>query len=232
MTMQKRQFSQLGRRKNHPRIPRQKTVPYSGLSRRGRAGLLRSGLVLVSGFLASGLLASGLLAPGPAAAQNLTDSPPAGVISAVVTATPPALGAQTMADGARQGKGGLLSKRRSLGVAFIAGSVLLTMQGFDFKDEADGFYAAYKTATDPADIDKFYQRTTNRDVKSQVSWALAAAFGVTGLRLALTGGTSATATRPAAAQQANFAVLRQPSVTLAPAVTARTVGLLLQRHFH
>ena len=63
---------------------------------------------------------------------------------------------------------------------------VLVKQGLDFKDEADGFFERYKKATDAKEIDRLYQRTNNRDVKSQVSWAMAAAFGVSGLRLILT----------------------------------------------
>ena len=64
----------------------------------------------------------------------------------------------------------------------------MVIQGLEFKDEADGFYSRYKKATDPQDIDRFYQRTNNRDIKSQISLALAAAFAVNGLRLILTSG--------------------------------------------
>ena len=81
----------------------------------------------------------------------------------------------------------IVTPRRLVGVAFLGGSAVLAQQGFDLNDEADDFYAAYEQATDRAEIEKLYQRTTNRDVKSQVSWALAAAFGATGVRLLLTG---------------------------------------------
>lgn len=81
----------------------------------------------------------------------------------------------------------IVSPRRIVGVAFLGGSAVLAQKGFDLHDEADEFYSAYEDATDRAEIERLYQRTTNRDVKSQVSWALAAAFGVTGVRLLLTG---------------------------------------------
>jgi hypothetical protein len=83
--------------------------------------------------------------------------------------------------------GSYVTPRRLVGVVFIGGSAMLAQKGFDLNDEADNFYAAYEQASDSAEIEKLYQRTTNRDVKSQVSWALAAAFGVTGVRLLLTG---------------------------------------------
>ncbi|MBT6146846.1 MAG: hypothetical protein HOH74_15525 [Gemmatimonadetes bacterium] len=133
------------------------------------------------------------------------------------------------------GQGGkrFLTMRRSLGVVFLAGSAIMVMQGFDLKDEADEFYDAYKSATDEAEIEKFYQRTTNRDVKSQVSWALAAAFGITGLRLALTGGDSGSDSMQVRAPTSAATDLGTgPSMSLAPAFSPRVVGLRLQRHFY
>ena len=127
--------------------------------------------------------------------------------------------------GARQasapaGSRSLITIRRTLGLAFLAGGAALTARGFDYKDEADAFYEAYKAADDEAEIRKLYQRTTNRDVKSQVSWALAAACGITGLRLLFTGdGELRSASRAG------------PSLSLVAAPAPRLVGLRLQRRF-
>ena len=84
----------------------------------------------------------------------------------------------------------VLTVRRTLGLAFLGGSAALAVKGFEFHDDADGFYDDYQEATDPVEIDRLYQRTTNRDVKSQVSWALAGAFAISGVRLLLTGDPS------------------------------------------
>jgi hypothetical protein len=75
--------------------------------------------------------------------------------------------------------------RRILGAAFIGGSVFLAKQGFDYNDEADELYDLYQVTNDPEEADRLYRRTTNRDVKSQVSWALSAAFALSGARLLL-----------------------------------------------
>ena len=120
------------------------------------------------------------------------------------------------------GSGSLITVRRTLGLAFLAGGAALTAKGFDYKDEADAFYEAYQAADSEAEIQKLYQRTTNRDVKSQVSWALAAACGVTGLRLLFTGGGEVrSAVQPVS-----------PSLSLLPAPTPGGLGLRLQRRFH
>ncbi len=99
-------------------------------------------------------------------------------VAALISATPQSAQAEI---------GRIATPRRLVGVAFLGGSAILAQKGFDLNDEADDFYASYEQATDREEIEKLYQRTTNRDVKSQVSWALAAAFGVTGVRLLLTG---------------------------------------------
>ena len=70
-----------------------------------------------------------------------------------------------------------LTLRRALGLASLGGGVALAVKGFEYRDDADGFYDAYQVAKDPVEIDRLYQRSTNRDVKSQVSWALAGALG-------------------------------------------------------
>ena len=92
--------------------------------------------------------------------------------------------------GVKEALGGVkeaVTVRRVLGLAFLGGGVALAMKGFEYHDDADGLYDAYQAAKDPVEIDRLYQRATNRDVKSQVSWALAGAFAISGVRLLLTG---------------------------------------------
>ena len=79
-----------------------------------------------------------------------------------------------------------ITGRRLMGVAFLGGSALLIKKGCDFHKDADKLYSLYKEADSPEDADRLYNRTTDRDVKSQVSWALAAAFAFSGLRMVLT----------------------------------------------
>lgn len=78
---------------------------------------------------------------------------------------------------------GFFTARHSLGLAFMGGSAVMCKMGLDYKNDADDFYERYKRASDPIEIDRLYQRTNNRDIKSQISWALAAAFAVSGVRL-------------------------------------------------
>ncbi len=75
--------------------------------------------------------------------------------------------------------------RRSLGLALVGSSALLVKKGFDLRREANDLYRRYEISNDPVEADQLYRRTTNRDVKSQVSWALSAAFAVSGARMLL-----------------------------------------------
>ena len=88
---------------------------------------------------------------------------------------------------AEAGVGDYFSAGRTVGLAFLGAGSALAVKGFDYREEADAFYADYQRAADPIEIDRLYQRTTNRDIKAQVSWALAAACGVGGLRLLISG---------------------------------------------
>ena len=85
------------------------------------------------------------------------------------------------------GVGDFVNVRRTLGLAFLGAGTALAVKGFDYREQADAFYADYQQAVDPIEINRLYQRTTNRDIKAQVSWALGAACGIGGLRLLATG---------------------------------------------
>jgi hypothetical protein len=71
-------------------------------------------------------------------------------------------------------------------VTYLGGGAVLYNLGRDYREKADGLYARYKQAADPAEIESLYQRTTNQDTKGQVCWALGAALAVNGVRLLLT----------------------------------------------
>ena len=126
-----------------------------------------------------------------------------------------------------------ITVRRAVGVVFLGGSVFLTLQGFDYKDEADEFYDRYQKAIDPVEIDRLYQRTTNRDVKSQVSWALAGAFAISGVRLLLTG-NSGKDKRPSSTRQRPTARKHSKSdrLVIQPRLRQhREVGIELKKPF-
>ncbi|MFH1568331.1 MAG: hypothetical protein ABIL09_10085 [Gemmatimonadota bacterium] len=143
------------------------------------------------------------------------------------------------ADPAQAELGDAVTVRRAVGLAFIGGSAALTVKGFDYRQQADDFYTAYKSAADPVEIERLYQRTTNRDVKAQVSWALAAAFGLSGLRLVLTGDvdmpepglTAGRKTGQAGDARAKAAPAGPPPVSLDAIADGRQMGLAITRRF-
>ena len=121
---------------------------------------------------------------------------------------------------------GFFAARRSMGVLFIGGSLLLTKQGFEFRDEADELYVRYKKAGTSEEADRLYTRTNNRDVKSQVSWALAAAFAVSGVRLLLSKvADSELSTKVDTDRRI------APGISLEPQLEPRRFGLQLKRRF-
>ena len=125
-----------------------------------------------------------------------------------------------------QDKQSSFTARRSLGIIFIGGSLVLAKQGFSFRDEADELYVKYKKAVSPEEAYRLYKRTKNRDVKSQVSWALAAAFALSGSRLLLSndkGGYRIAKVE----KMAKIA----PGFLLEPQLEPRRIGLQLKRRF-
>ena len=85
----------------------------------------------------------------------------------------------------------LLTPRRTLGVALLGGSLLLAKNGLDLHRDADDLYDRYKKADRAEEAGRLYRRTNNRDIKSQVSFALSAAFAISGVRLLLRGKSDA-----------------------------------------
>ena len=81
----------------------------------------------------------------------------------------------------------LITPRRTLGAFLLTGSFVLAKKGLDLHRDADDLYARYKKADRAEEASRLYRRTNNRDIKSQVSWALSAAFAISGARLLLRG---------------------------------------------
>ena len=101
--------------------------------------------------------------------------------------------------------------------------------GLDFKNDADDFYERYERAADPIEVDRLYQRTNNRDIKSQVSWALAAAFAVSGVRLIFSSGPVKSYDRPATSEKRTKIGIR--GVELDGQIDRGRFGLRLKKSF-
>lgn len=94
-----------------------------------------------------------------------------------------AAAAQVSSKGAGSGWGAVFTKRTLMGLALMGSGVYFIEKGFDFHREADALYQRYLDALDPAEISSLYQRTTQRDLKSRLSWTLGAVLAASGIHL-------------------------------------------------
>lgn len=78
--------------------------------------------------------------------------------------------------------------RRTFGTLFLAGSVVMAKKAYDFRQDANELYDAYKVARNSDEADVLYRRTSDRDTKSQMSIGLSAVLLASGLRLLLSSG--------------------------------------------
>ncbi|MBT5829798.1 MAG: hypothetical protein HOH77_06345, partial [Candidatus Latescibacteria bacterium] len=65
--------------------------------------------------------------------------------------------------------GSVFTTRRTFGVLFLGGSVLMAKKAVDFRRDADDIYDAYKLARNSRDADDLFNRASDRDTKSQMS---------------------------------------------------------------
>jgi len=73
--------------------------------------------------------------------------------------------------------------RRTFGVLFLGGSAFMAKKAVDFRRDANKLYKAYKLAGNADEAKVLYERTSDRDTKSQMSLGLSAVLLVSGLRL-------------------------------------------------
>ena len=78
--------------------------------------------------------------------------------------------------------------RRTFGVIFLGGSVFMAKKAIYFRRDANTIYESYKAATIPQDADQLFDRSTDRDTKSQMAAGISAVLLISGLRLLLFSG--------------------------------------------
>ena len=81
-----------------------------------------------------------------------------------------------------------LNARRTFGFLFLGGSALMAKKALDFRSDANEIYDAYKVARTAEEAKRLFQRTSDRDTKSQMSIGLSVVMLVSGLRLLLASG--------------------------------------------
>ena len=84
--------------------------------------------------------------------------------------------------------GSFLTARKTFGILFLGGSVVMAKKAIDFHRDANRVYDAYKLARTAKEADRLFQRTSDRDTKSQMSIGISLVLLVSGLRLLMFSG--------------------------------------------
>lgn len=84
--------------------------------------------------------------------------------------------------------GSFFTPRRTFGALFLGSSIFMAKKSWDFHNDANDIYDSYKLAGNSDQADKFYDRASDRDTKSQMSLGISLALLAGGLRLLLSSG--------------------------------------------
>ena len=84
--------------------------------------------------------------------------------------------------------GSYFTVRRTFGVLFLGTSVILAKRAVDFRKDANEAFDQYELASNARQAELLYERTSDRDTKSQMSGGLSIALLVSGLRLLVASG--------------------------------------------
>jgi hypothetical protein len=80
---------------------------------------------------------------------------------------------------------GFWTRHRIWGTAFLGGGLFMVKRGYDFKTEGDDIFKRYKKANTTVEADRLFDQANDQDIKSQISWGVAAALTVSAVRLLL-----------------------------------------------
>ena len=97
----------------------------------------------------------------------------------------------------------------------------MAKRAIDFRRDANTIYESYKTATIPQDADQLFDRSTDRDTKSQMAAGISAVLLISGLRLLLFSGVDDNIPR----------IDRKIDVNLTSDVQKRSLGITLKKKF-
>jgi hypothetical protein len=78
--------------------------------------------------------------------------------------------------------------RRTFGTLFLGSSAILGKRALDFRTDANTTFEQYELASNARQAEELFQRTSDRDTKSQMAAGLSVALLVSGLRLLLSSG--------------------------------------------
>ena len=117
--------------------------------------------------------------------------------------------------------GSVFTTRRTFGVLFLTGSVIMAKKAVDFKRDADDIYDAYKIARNAKNANDLFDRASDRDTKSQMSIGLSAILLVSGLRLLIHSGIDQNIPK----------IDRHINIDVSSDIHQKKVGLAFKRQF-
>ena len=79
--------------------------------------------------------------------------------------------------------------RRTFGVLFVGTSAVMAKRAVDFRSDANSTFEQYELASNAQQAERLFQRTSDRDTKSQMAAGLSIVLLVSELRLLMTSGS-------------------------------------------
>ena len=111
--------------------------------------------------------------------------------------------------------------RRTFGILFLGGSAFMAKRAIDFKRDANDNYEAYKAATNAREAERLFNRTSDRDTKSQMSIGFSAILLISGLRLLMHSGVDDKMPK----------IDRRIKIDLNSDIRKKSVGIVLKKKF-
>ncbi len=111
--------------------------------------------------------------------------------------------------------------RRTFGILFLGGSAFMTKRAIDFKRDANDNYEAYKAATNAREAERLFNRTSDRDTKSQMSIGFSTILLISGLRLLMHSGVDDKMPK----------IDRRIKIDLNSDIRKKSVGIVLKKKF-
>ena len=78
--------------------------------------------------------------------------------------------------------------RRTFGTLFLGSSAIFGKRALDFRKDANATFELYELASNARQAEELFQKTSDRDTKSQMAAGLSVVLLVSGLRLLLSSG--------------------------------------------
>jgi len=115
----------------------------------------------------------------------------------------------------------IFTARRTFGILFLSSSVYMAKRAIYYKRDADNLYTSYKSATNAQDANQLFNRASDRDTKSQMSFGFSAILLISGLRLLMHSGVDDNIPK----------IDRRIKIDLKSDIRTKSVGIALKKKF-